>query len=56
MNKNHGGPANQFIRKVKGEGGANYKILHDHVTRTRTFMDPQELDNQPKVIREYENA
>jgi hypothetical protein len=56
VNKNHGGPANQFIRKVKGEGGPNYEILRDHVTRTRTFMDPQELDNMHKVIREYETC
>jgi hypothetical protein len=56
VRKDHGGPANQFIRKVKGEGGPNYPILHDHVTRTRTFMDPQELDKQHKVIREYEKC
>ncbi len=56
MHKNHGGPANQFIRKVKGEGGPNYEILREHVTRTRTFMDPQELDHMHKVIREYEQC
>ena len=40
VSKNHGGPANQFIRKVKGEGGPNYQILHDHANKTRTFMEP----------------
>ncbi len=41
VRKDHGGPANQFIRKIKGEGGPNYEVLRDHVTRTRTFMDPK---------------
>ncbi len=54
VSKNHGGPATQFIRKVRGEGGPNYPILHSYVTKTRRYMEPKELESQPKVIREYE--
>ncbi|MDP7560975.1 MAG: hypothetical protein QF745_10595, partial [Planctomycetota bacterium] len=41
VSKNHGGPANQFIRKVRGEGGPNYPILHSYVTKTRLYMEPK---------------
>ena len=56
VRKDHGGPANQFIRKVKGEGGEEYEILREHTTRNRAFIDPKEFDHMHPVIRGYEKC
>jgi hypothetical protein len=52
VNQNHGGPAAQFLRKVKGEAGPNYPILFAYLNSgARHFMEPHELATQPSVIQ-----
>ncbi len=41
VSKAHGGPAQQFLRKVMKEGGEAATILREHTERNRAFLNPE---------------